>query len=182
MNFIHPDSVPEFSDVSHFAKWYLKNNMPLLLPMPYEVYSSDDATSMCLFRHKRYQFELYLIYPDPVIPLHLHPGVENIEVDVTSIQKAVIEKNVPAAAIFAPQPPDEYHGRSIKTKASSSGFMLFSAQKWDDGIEMSTIAARWKGHTAGPKHEALIRRFNPDCLIYPGYADVTQRPTSIFIS
>ena len=49
-----------------------------------------------------------------------------------------------------------------------------SFQRWDDNLKMSTIGSRWKGHTAGEKHEALIRRFNPNALIYPGYADVTK--------
>lgn len=139
-------------------------------PANTEVFVSDDATASCLFRHGRYQFEIYLIHPRPVIPQHEHPGVENIEFPVSRL----LSFGVDSLAGMV-QRHGMSHGDSIKVRAEHSGFVLYSAQKWADGIPMSTIGARWKGHTAGPKHEALIRRFNPDCLVYPGYADVTQK-------
>ena len=168
MNIIDPQTIPEFKDVSHFANWYLDNNMPLLFSFPQEIFVTDDATAVSLFRYKRYQFEMYLIHPQPVIPKHEHPGVENIEVEV----KRLAGNNY--KNILTPQQKGVAHGPGIKDKAEGSGFMLFSAQRWDDGLEISTIGARWKGHTAGPKHEALIKRFNPNCFMYPGYADVTK--------
>jgi hypothetical protein len=145
-------------------------------PRP-EVFLSDDATATCLFRSGRYQFEMYFIHPNPLIPLHEHPGVENIEVPQSAwnkLTKEDLEKRI--------QKPGQQHGKGIVERAWCAGFALFSAQKWDEGIEMSTIGARWKGYTAGPKHDALISRFNPGCILSDGYADVTrlwQKPASI---
>jgi hypothetical protein len=170
MKTILPHDVPSFSDVVGFAEWYLRLGMPVLLPEKHEVFISDDATSSCLFRHGRFQLEMYLIHPQPVIPQHEHPGVANIE-----ISSSVWSNLNTSMLISRLQGPGQSHGNSIQERAQHSGFMLFSAQMWDEGLEVSTIASRWKGQTAGPKHEALIKRFNPDCLVYPGYADVTRK-------
>jgi hypothetical protein len=163
-------NIPSFNGVVEFARWYLSSGMPFMPPEKPEVFVSDDATASCLFRHGRYQFEIYLIHPSPVIPIHEHPGVENVEITAPEIARSglgLIDEIVQRTGMS--------HGIGIRHRAAHSGFVLYSAQKWEDGLEMSTIGARWKGHTAGPKHEALISRFNPGCLVYPGYADVTQQ-------
>lgn len=163
--------IPDFSCVEEFAVWYINHGNPLKPPKNAEVFQSDDATATCLFRHGRYQFEIYLIHAQPVIPQHEHPGVENIEFPIAELLSGRGTKAFGGLV----QRDGMSHGGSIRDRAEHSGFVLYSAQKWAEGIEMSTIGARWKGHTAGPKHEALIRRFNPDCLVYPGYADVTRK-------
>jgi hypothetical protein len=112
---------------------------------------------------------MYLIHPNPVIPLHEHPGVENIEITAPLI------KNKNLNFLMFLQKEGVAHGPGIKKRAEENGFLLFSAQRWEEGLEISTIGARWKGYTAGPKHESIIKRFSPDCLIYPGYADVTKK-------
>lgn len=166
--------IPEFNKIEEFAVWYINSGIPLKTPENVEVFVSDDATATCLFRHGRYQFEIYLIHANPVIPQHEHPGVENIEFAIGSLGSTFELHN--AARLV--QRNNMSHGFDIRQRAEHKGFVLYSAQKWAEGLEMSTIGARWKGHTAGPKHEALIKRFNPDCLVYPGYADVTLKNTA----
>ena len=166
--------IPDFSSLEHFVEWYVNNNMPLLPPKNKEVFLSDDATATCLFRHGQYQVELYLIHPNPVIPIHEHPGVENLEIPQEAWSDSIDFSRIQKSGMS--------HGVGFKERASHSGFALYSAQKWDDGLELSTIGARWKGHTAGVLHEALIKRFNPDCLVYPGYADVTSLATNLEIT
>ena len=39
---------------------------------------------------------------------------------------------------------------------------------------MSSAAVNWKGKTAGPLQEALIKKHRPDAFVEPGYADVTR--------
>jgi hypothetical protein len=176
MRVLRPEQVPEFSGIIDFARWYIANGMPLKPPAQQEVFLSDDASATCLFRHGRYQVEMYLIHPQPVIPFHEHPGVENIEVSQShwsTLTDDQLEQFV--------QRSGQGHGGDFRVRAGHSGFALISAQKWDEGIPLSTIGARWRGHTAGPKHEAIIRRFNPGCLVIPGYADVTQRATTVTV-
>jgi hypothetical protein len=166
--------VPEFSGLSDFVDWFVRSGMPLLPPKRPEVFLSDDATATCLFRHGQYQVEVYLIHPNPLIPVHEHPGVENLELP-QGVWADTVDYNLTQRA-------GEAHGRGFKERGANQGFVLYSAQKWDEGLTPSTIGARWKGHTAGPKHEALIARFNPGCLVYPGYADVTRRAVSLEIA
>ena len=162
---------PAFNNLVDFTLWCFNKGLALKPPLNAEVFTTDDATSSCLYRHGRFQLEVYLIHSEPVIPQHEHPGVESLEVPLVSLSFDQNIKNLDQFILG----DGMSHGMDIRTRADIRGFVLYSAQKWDDGLEMSTIASRWKGHTAGPKHEALIRRFNPDCLIYPGYADVTRR-------
>jgi hypothetical protein len=168
-------NIPDFTTVEEFSVWYITSGMPLKIPHNSEVFVSDDATASCLFRHGRYQFEIYMIHAKPVIPLHEHPGVENVELSVPMLGPDKFEL---ANAEKVVQRNNMSHGNEFRHRATHNGFVLYSAQKWEEGLEMSTIGARWKGHTAGPKHEALIKRFNPDCLVYPGYADVTLKNTA----
>lgn len=162
--------IPAFLRVEDFARWYVLNGLPSFPPKGAEVFVTDDATASCVFRHGRFQVEIYLIHPDPVIPLHEHPGVESIDLAYSQIvnigpDPVFLEVNREGVA----------HGFDIRARAERSGFVMYSIQHWSEGIEMSTIGSRWKGQTAGPRHEALIRRFNPNSLVYPGYADVTKQ-------
>jgi hypothetical protein len=177
MKTIQADKVPYFNGVLEFARWYANCGMPLLPTANTEVFLSDDAAASCLFRHGRYQVEIYLIFPNAAVPLHEHPGVDNIELSRVAWSNSLSDLTLKSALQRSGFP----HGGDFKSRASDVGFPLISAQKWEDGLEISTIGARWKGNTAGPKHEALIRRFNPGCLVYPGYADVTKRVQSVKI-
>ena len=62
----------------------------------------------------------------------------------------------------------------MKMEAETTGYPLVAFQHWLTR-DPTTIASMWKGTTAGPRHEAIIRRFNPDAYIKDGYADITQK-------
>lgn len=162
--------VPNFKTIEEFVLWYFDAGMPFLFSQPTKVFLSDDATSSCLFRHKQFQVELYMIHPNPLIPVHEHPDVENVEIPSSlwfSFAKEDIKNHL--------QKNGQSHGKSFKERAGGDGFMLLSFQKWKDGLEVTTIGSRWKGYTAGPKHESLICKFNPNALIVNGYADTSLK-------
>ena len=166
----------DFGTVKDFAQWWFYNNMPFAPPHDTEIYRSDDATSMCMFRHGRYQVELYMIFPQPNLPIHEHPGVEVIKYRVPYY---------PSPEGLAPMTTShilkagEAHGAGVNFKEREGelnrGFPLLAFQRWDEGLEMSTVATRWKGETVGPMQEDLIRRFYPDAYVVDGYADVTRK-------
>lgn len=168
--------LPHFDKLKDFVVWYLKNGKPILIPDNFEVFQTDDATACCLFRSGRYQVEMYLVHPDPLIPPHEHPQVENIEIP-SGGWAGITESNLESYL----QVDGQEHGESFKKRGESHGFMIMSFQRWADGLEITTIGSRWKGHTVGKKHEALIKRFNPQALVYPGYADVTKKPKTMEI-
>jgi len=160
------------TNVLDFAHWYISSGMPIYPPESPVVFLSDDATASCIYRKGRFQVEIYLIHPDPLIPIHMHPGVDNVELPFGVFDKNTSKEELRKSLQLSDSTP---HGTSSRVRAKSSGFMLLSAQMWHGDIPMSTIAAKWKGRTAGPKHEKLIRDVNPDTMIFSGYADTSVK-------
>jgi len=168
--------IPEtWKDIQEFADWLLENKMPLRFPQYPEVFLSDDATAISLFRKGRFQVELYLIHPQPVVPVHEHPGVEVIKF------RAGVKENLFLFSDILRK--GEAHGSGMKLEAEVRGFPLIAIQHWLTR-EPCTIASMWKGYTAGPKHIEIIKRYNPDCFIDGQYADITRKadgsPNPIF--
>lgn len=152
-----------WNNVEEFADWWIKSGMPLIIPDSVEVFLSDDATSVALFRKNRFQVELYLIHPNPIVPLHEHPGVEVIKVRLYGKKYPYLSNTLKNG---------ESHGAGIRLDAESKGYPLLAIQHWLDR-DPETIAAMWKGDTVGPKQESLIKRFNPNAYIKDGFADIT---------
>jgi hypothetical protein len=155
-----PDS---WEDVEAFCDWYMENNMPIKLPNHPEVFLSDDATSVCLFRHGQFQVEIYLIYPDPKVPVHEHPDVDVIKMRLVNDTASTSETLTNGQS----------HGVGLRLEGEKKGFPLFAIQHWKKDLP-TTVAARWKGRTVGPIQEALIKILYPKSLVLPGYADVTK--------
>jgi len=104
-----------------------------------------------------------------LVQAHEHPGVEVIKVRM----------GIPGHLAFTPVLTDgKQHGAGMRLESELSGYPLIAIQHWKTR-EPITIAAMWKGPTAGPKHDALIRRFNPDCYLVNGYADITRKMTDV---
>jgi len=156
-----PDS---WENVESFCDWYVENNMPLRFPKIPEVFLSDDATAICLFRHGQFQVELYDIHPNPLVQLHEHPGVEVMKVRFQDDN----------AIVFSTLRKGQSHGAGFRLEGEEVGFPLMAVQHWVNGEKPTTVAAQWKGKTVGPLHEDLIRRFHPNALVINGYADITR--------
>lgn len=157
--------IPEtWDNVESFCDWYMENNLPITFSNESEVFLSDDATAVCLFRHGQFQVELYLVYPEPKVPIHEHPNVEVIKVRL--YEKTAIASN--------PLTNGESHGAGFRVEGESLGFPLIAVQHWISGEKPHTVAAQWRGRTVGPMQENLIRRFHPDALVIDGYADITK--------
>lgn len=172
MNFFpsqHPHAsieIPEtWTNVKEFADWWMAAGMPMIFPKNPEVFRSDDATAISIFRHGRFQVEMYLIHPHPKVPDHEHPGVEVIKMSMTHA-KVPIMSNV--------LHDGESHGAGVKLEAETIGFPLIAFQHWQTQ-DPTTIASMWKGPTVGPLQEALIKRFHPSAYVVDGYADITRK-------
>jgi hypothetical protein len=159
-------TIPEtWNNVKEFADWWMQAGMPITFPPNPEVFLSDDATAIALFRKGRFQVEMYLIHPNPKVPEHEHPDVEVIKMRlgnrVVPLMSTVLHNG-------------ESHGSGTRLEAEEKGFPLIAFQHWLTQ-EPSTIASMWKGPTVGPKQESLIKRFNPDAYVIDGYADITKK-------
>ena len=170
---LHPHrnlEIPEkWENVRSFADWWMSSGMPILFPKKPEVFLSDDATAISLFRHGRFQVELYLIHPQPKVPVHEHPDVEVIKMTLTHADTPLLSNVLHNG---------ESHGAGTRSVAEKIGYPLIAFQHWLSR-EPTTIAAMWKGNTVGPLQEALIKRFNPDAYVVDGYADITRKSDSL---
>jgi hypothetical protein len=164
--------------IEDFTGWWVKNKMPLMIPQDAEVIISDDATAICVFKHGRFQIEFYIIRPHYSIESHCHPGME-----VMTIYFGGGSNSLPGPETFHNTATrwgrirkklnsGEYHGG--EDTAIYSGFVLVAIQKWDEDVPMTSAAINWKGTTAGPVQEALIKKHRPDVFVEPGYADITR--------
>lgn len=162
--------IPEtWENALEFGKWWVSVGMPILFPKNPEVFLSDDATAVSIFRKGRFQVEMYLIHPQPKVPDHEHPGVEVIKVRMGT---------GPMLGFTDMLVDGKSHGAGIRLEAETLGFPLLAIQEWKTR-EPCTIAAMWKGPTVGPKQEALIRRFHPDAYVVDGYADITRKMSDV---
>lgn len=160
-----PKTVPDtWPNVHAFAHWWCDAGMPLFTPLGSEVFLSDDATSICIFKRGSFQVELYLIHPQPNLQGHEHPDVEVIKMRVDELCWGNMSQVLTNG---------NSHGTGAAAYADSRGFPLVAFQHWKVR-EPCTVAAAWKGPTVGPKQEALIRRFYPNAFVEPGYADITK--------
>lgn len=167
---VSAEEIPEtWISLESFCDWYIDNGLPICPPKDTPVYISDDATSVCLFRKGQFQAELYLIHPSPMIQMHEHPDVNVIKIylegsntfEVIGQAKEVIRNGIS-------------HGVGRRQTETPNGFPLLALQHWHPKLNPSTVAAAWKGKTAGPKHEELIRKLVPNAFVIDGYADTTK--------
>ena len=161
-----PDS---WNNVEDFCVWYMENNMPITMSMDTEVFLSDDATAFCVFRHGQFQVEVYLIHPNPNVPVHEHPNV-----DVIKVRLRNNELGETIAECSDALRKNQSHGVGARLDNEKKGFPLFAVQHWKTEHPPTTVASQWRGKTVGPMQEELIRRFHPNALVINGYADVTR--------
>lgn len=170
-----------FADVVDFAEWYYLNGCPQKVSADVQIYRTDSASSACVYRDGRYQVEMYLIDKAAPVPEHQHPGVDAVELDQGVLDllrdPTTLRSELAKFALYKGQ----WHGAGIMNRAKHSGFYLTSCQYWHDDIPITTISSRWAGHTVGPLHESLIRLYNPNAYVIPGYADVTRHAEEVDI-
>jgi hypothetical protein len=162
--------------VEAFANWYMSNRMPWMIPWDAEVICSDDATAICVFRHGRFQVELYLVHPEVAVPSHSHPGMDSLIIRLGAGNTGK-KHELGVSSIWGAMAPvlraGEVHG-GRPLGFSSKGYAMLTFQHWPEGIEVSSAAVLWKGDTAGPKQDAIVARYLPNVLVRSGFADVTQ--------
>jgi len=172
----------DWKDLEEFVDWYMNARMPMMVPWNAEVIRSDDATAVCVFRKGHYQVELYLEFPGFSIERHSHPRMEVIVVDLGGGHKNPLSKHTTGVTytwgkVFHNVTPGNEHGGDT-TSRMGNGSCFLACQRWENIDEMTSAAIQWKGPTAGPMQEELIRKsFNKRGLeveVKPGYADVSN--------
>lgn len=174
--------IPETWDtIEEFVDWFMKSKMPLMIPWDAKVIQSDDATAICIFRKPPYQIEMYLIHSNKIVPKHAHPNMDVITMVLgggKTSTKSVTGTSSTWGIISENLKNGEMHGGQVR-EFSNHGYVILSFEKWPDNVEMTSAAINWKGETAGPIQESLIKLNRPEAHVESGYADVSQKINSI---
>ena len=181
-----PEDIPDtWASVHEFCTWWYKNGTPMMVPDDAEVYCSDDATSIVLFRKGQFQVELYLVFPLPNLPMHEHPRVEVIKSRPPLYdQNNEVSQLTPVSETLL---RGQRHGAGKNFDESDEGstglgFPLLAFQKWDDDLKPTTVASRWRGQAVGPKQAELVRRYKPDAYWDGFIVDVTREQEDVPVS
>ncbi len=158
---------PEFKTLEELIDWYFSNGTPMLIPYDAEIFQTDDATAISLYRDGQYQVELYLLHAPYSIPMHAHPGIELTQVYLLAGEdpKPLGDRNNASLVhqdwgLTIPKlPPGEYHGTEGMPLRKTRGQVMLVFERWPEGVRPTTVAAVWKGRSVGPKHDELIRRY-----------------------
>ena len=175
---IVPDTWATLED---FKEWFMQSKMPMQVPWNAEVIRTDDATALCIFRKPPYMIELYLIHPNMSIPRHAHPDMEVITMVLgggSMHPKTSINTGRNWGETAPKLEPGQEHGGETFTKVGN-GYALLAFEKWLDTSHMISAAVQWKGESAGPIQEQMVRdrfasKYNKEVLVKPGYIDISQ--------
>lgn len=173
----HQQIPATWDSLEEFARWYCAAGSPLLVPWDAEVIVSDDATAICVFRQPPFQVELYLIHPNVSVPEHAHPDMEVMVVSLGGGKTGNRTSNGLSSSrgmVASTLQPGETHGGGV-LGVSPGGYAFLTFEKWPVGVPMTSAAIHWRGATAGPKQEALIRRHHSAAIAISGFADVYAR-------
>lgn len=163
--------------IDAFSNWYMQSSMPMMVPWDAEVIVSDDATAICLFRKAPYQVELYLVHPSVYIPEHAHPDMETLVIHLGGGDRGNPTPNGLSdmwGTIGGKTAANKTHG-GASLGVSAKGYAMLTFERWPDGVPMTSAAVHWRGDTAGPKQDGIIKRHHPQAVAVPGFADITRR-------
>ena len=163
MMFSSSVDVPEtWASLEDFANWYLDQRLPYQIPANAELFRTDDASALCVFRHGQFQVELYFIDDVFRVKAHAHPGVE-------VLQLSMVSPGLPFGSPMNHIRSGEFHGGRGRPDDPSLPGSILAFERWDEGLPPTTVAARWHGPLVGPLHRAIVTRFYPDAKIVDGY-------------
>ncbi len=168
INYISPSTPLENMDVlERYALWIL-NEVPLIGYVPFNkaVWKIEDVTSLVIHRNPPFQTQLFIAQPNTIVPEHIHPNVDSIEVYVGGdlhfshsgkyvFDKETVSENkehpfgiaLTRNAIVRVKPNDIHGGYS-----GSSGAAFLSIQHWLNGVTPHCVAADYEGVVMGPDH------------------------------
>ena len=153
----------QFLSLQDFASWYDSKGNPILNIGCSLAYKTDDAIAVPIFRWKNFQVELYLIEDMRKVVEHAHPYVHVIQ--------KVYFSSTQSWSDFTPKLVyPNTHGNFI---TDGSEYMVLTYEMWHPELNITTLAATWKGKTVGPVQEQLIKSIYPLALVENGYADIT---------
>jgi hypothetical protein len=148
-----------WDNVIKFAEWYLENKMAIRILDNQEIFVTDISTSWIMFRHGRFQAEMYLLPSNlPDTPRHSHPNIDVATISISYAGDKARNKvwGLPRALAA---------GNSHDSMTKGQGALFITCEHWKDGVEMTSAAVNWNGKLCGPVHANLIKKYYPTAII-----------------
>lgn len=159
-NLIIPDS---WGNVVEFSEWFLENKMPIRILGQQEIFVTDISTSWIMFRHGRFQAEMYLLPRNlPDTPRHSHPDMDVATVSISYVGNG--DQNI-SWGLPRVLPAGDWHD----SMTNGRGAAFITCEHWKDDIEMTSAAINWRGKLCGPVHSNLIKEYYPNAIIGDDY-------------
>ncbi|HYD17819.1 MAG TPA: hypothetical protein VEF76_05020 [Patescibacteria group bacterium] len=157
-------------ELQKFAHSYLQNAGALAaVPFHGAVDRVENVTSVLMYRSGQFQVQMFIVPEGTIIPEHVHPNVDSIEVYVggnyrlshsgkfTNLEEDIAEDNnhLKTAKLRGHMirvRPDHLHGGVF----GKGGGVFLSIQHWLNGVKPHCVARDYSGTTMGPDHKNKV--------------------------
>lgn len=153
----------QVDELTQFTEWWLGNR--IIRPPADFLSRVGGNTGIVLFRHEKFQVQLFLNDPNSEIVDHTHPNVDSYEVyvagDVYFRQNGEEVLNKQVIATVTPERllgtrlrvlPNDVHGASI----GPSGGSFISIQHWLNGLQPTSVHLDWDGPPLDTLHQEAL--------------------------
>ncbi|NOT15736.1 MAG: hypothetical protein HOP21_09230 [Methylotenera sp.] len=157
-------------ELEKFAQYFLsKVNVLAAVPFAGAVSYIEDVTSVLMFRQGQFQVQMFIVPEGTVIPEHIHPNVDSMEVYMGgNIKFSHSGKFVSLAENISAQPGSlgiaKLRGMTIRVKPNdlhggvfgAGGGVFLSIQHWLNNIAPHCVARDYSGLSMGADHTAKV--------------------------
>lgn len=171
MQEIKTEEIPEFNSFEEFCWWYVQGGYYVHFPKRWRMTDIGGTYETIIFRHNRYQVELYFISQKFPVLKHSHPGIHSCEVIhrpggmehdhaiPTSIEQ--IKNRISYSGTT-----HGGEGHPLNLEAKYGGYLLVIMEEWlPEAGNMTFISNRYVGWALSEQHTHNVKKFYPDALV-----------------
>ena len=158
-------------EVERFRDEWIKAGMPWKVPFENPVHVTDIAYSLCIYREKNFQIELYICKSNTESPQHKHPDIESITMYLAG--DLAFSKDGKFADLSMYQKPkangahmllgktaevnDGTQSHALKIGNTGGAFLIF--EHWKNQ-KPTSVTTHWEGELVGKIHAKTIEASN----------------------
>lgn len=159
----------QLDDLQKFARFYMKNfGVMGAVPLHGAVDRVENVTSVLMYRQGQFQVQMFIVPEGTIIPEHVHPNVDSIEIYVGGNYRlshsgkfAISEEDLVEKG---PLKIGKLRGYAIRVKPhhihggvfGKGGGVFLSIQQWLNGVKPHCVARDYSGTTMGHDHTTKI--------------------------